>query len=105
MSKTDGIIKINVWINDERLAALEKAGMGQLAQEAFAGMKVLPIQTTEQQKDALLQRYSGSKYDSATTKSIELLPKRVKDKLLELAVTMHSTGPDVTSRFLEEAQS
>ena len=100
---TDGIIKINVWINDERLAALEKAGMAQLAQEAFAGMKVLPIHTTEQQKDLLLQHYSGAKYDSATTKSIELLPKQVKDTLLELAVDMHSTGTDVTSRFLEEA--
>ncbi|MGB8391984.1 DUF6955 family protein [Mycobacterium sp.] len=103
MSKTDGTIKINVWINDERLATLEKAGMAQLAQEAFAGMKVLAIHATEQQKDVLLQRYSGAKYDSATTKSIELLPKKVKDELLELAVKMHSTDPDVTSRFLAEA--
>lgn len=104
MDRTNGNIKINVWINDQRLAALEKAGMAQSAQEAFAGMKVLPIQTTEQQKDVLLQRYSGSKYDSATTKSIELLPKQVKDRLLQLSIDMHSTGPDVTQRLLDEAQ-
>jgi len=102
MSKTTGDIKINVWINDERLAALELAGMSQLAEEAFAGMKLLAISTTEDQKDLILQRYSSAKYDSATTRSIELLPKRVKDKLLDLSITMQSTGPDVTDRFLDE---
>ncbi|EUA90598.1 hypothetical protein OSH39_23740 [Mycobacterium ulcerans] len=55
MNKTAGAIKINVWINDERLAALEQAGMAQLAEEAFAGMKLLAISTTEEQKDLILQ--------------------------------------------------
>jgi hypothetical protein len=103
MSTNNGTIKINVWINDERLDALEKAGMAQLAEEAFAGMKLLAIHTTEEQKDLLLQRFAGAKYDSATTKSIELLPKHAKDKLLELSIQMHSTGPEVTDRFLQEA--
>ncbi len=103
MSTNNGTIKINVWINDERLDALEKAGMAQLAEEAFAGMKLLAIRTTEEQKDLLLQRFAGAKYDSATTKSIELLPKHAKDKLLELSIQMHSTGPEVTDRFLQEA--
>ncbi|GJO08090.1 DUF6955 family protein [Mycobacterium marinum] len=103
MNKTAGAIKINVWINDERLAALEQAGMAQLAEEAFASMKLLAISTTEEQKDLILQRYGSAKYDSATTRSIELLPKQAKDKLLNLSITMRSTGSDVTGRFLEEA--
>lgn len=103
MSTKNGTIKINVWINEERLEALEKAGMAQLAEDAFAGMRLLAIHTTEEQKDVLLQRFAGAKYDSATTKSIELLPKKAKDRLLELSIQMHSTGPDVTDRFLQEA--
>ena len=103
MSTKNGTIKINVWINEERLEALEKAGMAQLAEEAFAGMRLLAIHTTEEQKDVILQRFAGAKYDSATTKSIELLPKKAKDKLLELSIQMHSTGPEVTDRFLQEA--
>lgn len=105
MSRQPGTIKINVWINEERLEALQNAGMADLANEAFAGMKLLEIYTTEEQKNVLLKRYPGAKYDSATTRSIELLPKRAKDKLLDLSIEMHSTGPEVTGRFLEEAQS
>jgi hypothetical protein len=105
MSKEPGTIKINVWINEERLEALHNAGMAELANEAFAGMKLLEIHTTEEQKNVLLQRYPGAKYDSATTRSIELLPKKAKDKLLDLSIEMHSTGPEVTGRFLEEARS
>jgi hypothetical protein len=105
MSRQPGTIKINVWINEERLEALQNAGMAELANEAFAGMKLLEIYTTEEQKNVLLQRYPGAKYDSATTRSIELLPKQAKDKLLDLSIEMHSTGPEVTGRFLEEARS
>ena len=105
MSSGDKQIKVNFWINEERLEALANAGMADLANEAFAGMKLLEIYTTEEQKDVLLQRFPGAKYDSATTRSIELLPKRVKDRLLELSIKMHSTGPDVVGHFLEEAQT
>jgi len=105
MSSAEKKIKINVWINDERLEALANAGMAELANEAFAGMKLLEIYTTEEQKNLILQRFPGAKYDSATTRSIELLPKKAKDRLLELSIKMHSTGPDVMGRFLEEAQS
>ncbi|ARR80752.1 hypothetical protein MOTT12_05088 [Mycobacterium intracellulare subsp. yongonense] len=68
-------------------------------------MKLLEIYATEEQKNVVLQRFPGAKYDSATTKSIELLPKKVKDRLLDLSIKMHSTGPDVVDRFLQEAQS
>lgn len=104
MSKADGAIKINVWINPERLEALEDAGMAELAEEAFAGMKRLAIYATEEQKNMLLQRFAGAKYDSATTHSIELLPKQAKDKLLELSIQLNSTGPEVTDRFLHELE-
>jgi hypothetical protein len=103
MSETASDIKINVWINDDRLETLQKAGMAQLAKEAFAGMKLLAISATEEQKDLILERYTSAKYDSSTTGSIELLPKQAKDKLLDLSIEMRSTGPEVTDRFLEDA--
>lgn len=102
MNKSQDDIKINVWINDVRLAALQEAGLAEMAKEAFAGMKRLAISATEEQKDLLLQRYPSAKYDSSTTRSIELLPKLAKDSLFDLSVKMHSTGPEVVGRFLEE---
>ena len=101
MSKNAGI-KINVWINDERLKALEEAGMAELTEEAFAGMRLLPIFVTEKQKSVILQRYPGAKYDSSTTGSIELLPKEAKDQLLALSIDLHSTGSEVADRFVGE---
>jgi hypothetical protein len=98
-------ITVNVWINEERMAALEKAGMAHLAKEEFAGMKRLTITMTDEQKDRLLHRYPSAKFDSSTTGSIELLPKQVKDRLLELSIAVHSTGQDVMDRFLDEAPS
>jgi hypothetical protein len=103
MNNHAGNIKINVWINEERLEALNNAGMAQLAEEEFAGMKLLAISMTEDQKDLILQRYPSAKYDSSTTGSIELLPKEAKDRLLDLSIKMHSAGPEVIGRFLEEA--
>lgn len=105
MSTAEKKIKVNVWINEERLEALANAGMADLAIEAFAGMKLLEIYTTDEQKDVLLQHFPGAKYDSATTRSIELLPKQAKDRLLELSIKMRSTGPDVVDHFLDESQT
>lgn len=102
MSNNDGNVKINIWINDERLAALQQAGLADLAEDAFAGMKLLVIYATDEQKNTLLKSFPGSKFDSATTKSVELLPKHAKDRLLQLAVELKSTGPEVTGKFLEE---
>lgn len=104
MSSTPERIKVNVWINEARLDALADAGMADAAREAFAGMKLLEIYATEEQKNVVLQRFPRAKYDSATTRSIELLPKKAKDRLLDLSIKMHSTGPDVVDRFLQEAQ-
>ncbi len=103
MSNNANDIKINIWINDERLAALQEANMAHFPEEAFAGMKLLAISTTPEQKDRILQNWTSAKYDSSTTGSIELLPKSVKDRLLQLSIEMRATGAEVTDRFLREA--
>lgn len=102
MSATGDDIKINVWINEERLEALKKAGLAEMAKEEFAGMMLLEITCTEDQKDSILQKYPSAKYDSSTTRSIELLPKLVKDEIFDLSLKMHSTGPEVIKTFLIE---
>ena len=90
---------INVWINEERYEKLRAAGLGQMAQEMLAGLKVLRVPTTEQQRDEILKKYPMAKYDSATTKSIELLPRNVKDKIFDLIIQKKSV--DVMGEFLK----
>ena len=77
---------INIWINEERFAKLQAAGLADMTKEAFAGLKVLTVYATEIQKDELLKRFPGSKCDTATTKTVELLPRNFKDKLFDLVV-------------------
>ncbi len=77
---------INVWINEERYEKLRTAGLGEMAQEMLAGLKVLRVPTTAAQRDEILKKYPMAKFDSATTKSIELLPRDVKDKIFNLIV-------------------
>lgn len=100
MSEKDGNVKINVWINDERLEALKNAGLATMAKEEFAGMKLLEVTCTDNQKDSLLKLYPSAKFDSSTTHSLELLPRDAKDKIFELAVEMKSTSPEVVETFL-----
>jgi hypothetical protein len=90
---------INVWINEERYQKLQEAGLGQMAQEMLAGLKVLRVPTTEQQRDEILKKYPMAKFDSATTKSIELLPRAVKDKIFNLIVQKKTV--DVMAEFLK----
>jgi hypothetical protein len=90
---------INVWINEERYQKLQEAGLGKMAQEMLAGLKVLRVPTTEQQRDEILKKYPMAKYDSATTKSIELLPRDVKDKIFNLIVQKKTV--DVMGEFLK----
>ena len=90
---------INVWINEDRYEKLRAAGLGQMAQEMLAGLKVLRVPTTEQQRDEILKKYPMAKYDSATTKSIELLPRDVKDKIFDLIIQKKSV--DVMGDFLK----
>jgi hypothetical protein len=77
---------INIWINEERFEKLQEAGLADMAVEVLAGMKVLPVPTSERQKDEILKVFPMAKFDTATTKSIELLPREVKDKIFDLVV-------------------
>jgi len=77
---------INIWINEERYAKLEKAGLGELPEEMLAGLKVLRVFANAEQRDKILKVFPTAKYDSATTKSIELLPRDVKDKIFDKVV-------------------
>jgi hypothetical protein len=77
---------INIWINEERFKALNEAGLANLLKEELAGMKVMIMPCTAEQRDKVLKLFPMAKYDAATTKSIELLPKFVKDKIYEMAV-------------------
>ena len=90
---------INIWINEERYDKLEKAGMANMAEEVFAGLKRLRVPTNEKQRDAILKKYPMAKYDSATTKSIELLPRDVKDQIFDLVVEKREL--DIIDPFLK----
>ena len=77
---------INLWINEERYEELNKLGLADMAKDVLAGMKVLQLQCTGEQKDRILIIYPMAKWDSATTKSIELIPAEAKDKMFNLVV-------------------
>ena len=81
---------INIWINEDRFDKLQKAGLESLAVEMLAGLKVLRVPTNDKQRDEILKIFPMAKYDSATTKSIELLPKDVKDKIFDMCVSKKS---------------
>lgn len=90
---------INIWINEERLEKLQKAGLANMAKEVLAGLKVLPVPNSAEQRDNILKLFPMAKFDSATTKSIELLPKEVKDKIFDLVVKKKSLN--VMDEFLK----
>jgi hypothetical protein len=77
---------INLWINEERLEKLQAAGLAGMCKEVLAGLKVLAVPNTATQRDEILKLFPTAKFDTATTKSIELLPKQVKDQIFDLIV-------------------
>jgi hypothetical protein len=91
---------INIWINEERFNALQDAGLGKLLKEELAGMKVLIVPCNEAQRDKVLKLFPMAKYDAATTKSIELLPKQVKDKIYDMVVKRKTLN--VMDEFIKE---
>jgi hypothetical protein len=93
---------INIWINEERLAKLQKAGLDALTQEMLAGLKVLRVPTNEKQRDDILKIFPMAKYDSATTKTIELLPKAVKDKIFDMVVARKSL--EIIDEFIKSVK-
>ena len=90
---------INIWINEERYDKLQKAGLADMAEEVFAGLKRLQVPANEEQMNALLKAYPMAKFDSATTKSIELLPREVKDRIFDVVIEKRSL--DAIGAFLQ----
>ena len=90
---------INIWINEERNKKLANAGLPYLTKDALAGMKILQLHCSKNQKDKILKLYPMAKYDSATTKSIELLPSKTKDKMFDLVIKKKSI--EIIDEFLE----
>lgn len=93
---------ISIWINEGRYKKLQEAGLSDMAKDVLAGMKVLQLQCTGQQKDEILKLYPMAKFDTATTKSIELLPAAVKDKIFDLVIKRKSL--DVMEEFLKSVR-
>ena len=90
---------INLWINEDRYERLNKVGLADMTKDVLAGMKLLQLQCTKEQRDMLLKLYPMAKFDSATTKSIELLPPQAKDKMFDLIVEKKSL--DIVDEFLK----
>jgi hypothetical protein len=95
----EGVFRINIWINEERFEKLKEAGLSDMAKDVLAGLKVIQVPTTAAERDALLARFPTAKCDTATTGTIELLPREVKDRLLDLV--LHKRSVDVAADFLE----
>jgi hypothetical protein len=93
---------INIWINEERDQQLRDAGLANLANDALAGMKVLQLNCKEKEKDEILKLYPMAKFDSSTTKSIELLPAEMKNKMFNL--TIKRKNVNVIEEFLESVR-
>lgn len=91
---------INIWVNEERYEKLQKAGLAGMCEEVLAGLKVIKVYASEKQKDEILKKYPTAKFDSATTKSIELLPRKVKDQIFDVVVQRQSI--DVMEEFLKK---
>ena len=89
---------INIWINEERYEKLQAAGLAKMCEEMLAGLKVLRVYANDAQKDKILKVFPTAKFDSATTKSIELLPKDVKDKIFDVCVANKTV--DCMDKFL-----
>lgn len=93
------IYPINIWVNEERFEKLRKAGLGDMSKDVLAGMRVIQVPVTSEQKDQILKKFPSAKCDTATTKTIELLPKEIKDKIFDLVV--ESRNLDVIGKFIK----
>ncbi|MGB2928299.1 MAG: hypothetical protein WBB70_05230 [Desulfobacterales bacterium] len=93
-----GKYPINIWVNEERFDKLQQAGLAEMCEEMLAGLKVLRVYANDSQRDKILKVFPTAKFDSATTKSIELLPRDVKDKIFDKAIDKKSI--DVLDDFL-----
>ncbi len=93
---------INLWVNEDRYEKLQKAGLADMCKEMLAGLKVIQVYANDAQRDETLKLFPMAKFDSATTKSIELLPKDVKDEMFNIVVERKSI--DMMDEFLTQAK-
>jgi len=93
---------INLWINEERLEKLQAAGLASMTKEVLAGLKVLAVPNTAAQRDKVLKIFTMAKFDTATTKSIENLPREIKDKIFDLVVKKKTL--DVMDDFIKSTE-
>ncbi|NIT29994.1 MAG: hypothetical protein GTN53_46665 [Candidatus Aminicenantes bacterium] len=93
---------INLWVNEERYEKLKNAGLAGMCKEMLAGLKVIQVFTNDAQRDEVLKLFPTAKFDTATTKSIELLPKDVKDKIFDIVIDKKSI--DMMDDFLAKAR-
>jgi len=73
-----------------------------MTHEVLAGMRVLQLKCTLEQKNRILKLYPIAKFDSATTKSIELVPAEAKDKMFNLVIK--SGNLDIIDKYLESVK-
>jgi hypothetical protein len=93
---------INLWINEERLEKLQAAGLASMTKEVLAGLKVIAVPTTAAQRDKILKLFTMAKYDAATTRSIENMPRQTKDKIFDLVVKKKSL--DIMDEFIKSVE-
>ena len=91
---------INIWVNEERYEKLREAGLADMCEEMLAGMKVIRVYANEAQRDKILEVFPTAKFDSATTKSIELLPRDIKDAIF--ARVVKNKNVDIIDEFLKQ---
>jgi hypothetical protein len=87
---SEGKYPINLWVNEDRYDKLKNAGLADMCKEMLAGLKVIQVYANDAEKDQILKLYPMAKFDSATTKSIELLPREVKDKIFDKVIGQKS---------------
>ena len=96
----EGKFPINIWVNEERYDKLREAGLANMCEEMLAGLKVIRVYANEAQRDKILKVFPTAKFDTATTKSIELLPRDVKDAIFDKVVEKKSIG--ILDEFLSK---
>ena len=92
---------INIWINEERFEKIKAAGLADMTKDVLAGMRTLQISCTAEERNEFLKKFPMAKFDSATTKTIELVPRQVKDKIFDLAIQKKSVY--VIGEFLKSS--
>ncbi|MCL5959648.1 MAG: hypothetical protein M1358_10110 [Chloroflexi bacterium] len=93
------VYPINIWINEDRYEKLQLAGVAHMAEDVLAGLKAIKVPATPEQRDVLLGKFPMAKCDTATTKTIELLPREAKDRIFDLVVDRRTV--EVVDEFLK----